>query len=223
MKQTIVVDFDGTITQQDVFCLLLDRHGGLEGEKINQGYYDGTILPYQSLIDGMKVLSKNACMSEISQTLDNEITIDPTFPAFILFCQKHNLEVRVVSCGIDWFIKRILDRCDLGHLPVHSAELHWNDHGPEVHIPHRDAGCAVSKGRFSLCKGRLIRGWQAEGEFVTMIGDGASDFCGAKEADRVFARDALITFCERQIIPFTPVNSFQDVQEKFWASGKELP
>lgn len=223
MKQTIVVDFDGTITQQDVFCLLLDRHGGLEGEKINQGYYDGSILPYQSLIDGIKVLSKNACMSEISQTLDNEITIDPTFPAFILFCQKHNLEVRVVSCGIDWFIKRILDRCGFGHLPVHSAELHWNDHGPEVHIPHRDADCTVSKGRFSLCKGRLIRRWQAEGEFVTMIGDGASDFCGAKEADRVFARDALITFCEQQKIPFTPINSFQDIQEYFCATGMVLP
>jgi 2-hydroxy-3-keto-5-methylthiopentenyl-1-phosphate phosphatase len=222
MKQTIVVDFDCTITQQDVFGLLIKKHGGVEGQEMLQKYRARRILPYQSLIEGMRILSKNACMAELSRTLDTEITIDPTFYDFVSFCQSIDVEMRVVSCSIDWFIQRVLARCKLEHLPVYSAVLNWNDQGPEVCFPHRDDRCKVSEGRFSVCKGSLIRAWQANGEHVSIVGDGESDFCGAAQANHVFARDLLITFCEQQGLPFTPINSFQDIREYFYSTGSLL-
>jgi 2-hydroxy-3-keto-5-methylthiopentenyl-1-phosphate phosphatase len=223
MSRTIVVDFDCTITQQDVFGLLIERHGGNEGQEMLQKYRERRILPYQSLIEGMQILSKNACMAELCRTLDTEITIDPTFKDFVSFCQMIDVELRIVSCSIDWFIQRVLARCNLEHLPVYSAVLDWNDHGPEVRFPHREEGCTVSEGRFSVCKGSLIRAWQTNGETVSIVGDGESDFCGAVEANHVFARDSLKIFCEQQGIPFTPIDSFQDIQDFFCSTGCLLP
>ncbi len=223
MKRTIVVDFDCTITQQDVFSLLLKQHAKMDGKNLLQDYRAGLIQPYESLTVGMRALSQHACMAELSRTLDTEITIDPTFKDFVSFCQTIDAEIRVVSCSLDWFIQRVLKRCNLEHLPVYSAVLNWNDHGPEVCFPHRDDRCNVSKGRFSVCKGKLIRAWQANGEHVSIVGDGESDFCGAAQANHVFARDSLVTFCKQQGIPFTPIDSFQDIQEYYYSTGSLVP
>ena len=45
---------------------------------------------------------------------------------------------------------------------------------------------------------------------VLLIGDGASDFCVASEADLVFAKHRLIEHCRSAGIAYVPVTGFAD-------------
>ncbi len=47
-----------------------------------------------------------------------------------------------------------------------------------------------------------------------MIGDSITDLQAAKQADKVFARDFLITKCEENYIAYTPFETFHDIQNE---------
>ena len=56
------------------------------------------------------------------------------------------------------------------------------------------------------CAGRA----RDEKRRVLLIGDGASDFCVAGEADLVFAKHRLIEHCRSAGIAYVPVTGFAD-------------
>jgi 2-hydroxy-3-keto-5-methylthiopentenyl-1-phosphate phosphatase len=121
-----------------------------------------------------------------------KFTIDPTFYDFVSFCQSIDVEMRVVSCSIvlvystsfgallNWNICQFIQLCWTGMIKDLKC----------VFLIVYDR-CKVSEGRFSVCKGSLIRLWQAKRWTVSIVGDGESDFCGAAQANHVFARDLL--------------------------------
>lgn len=59
-------------------------------------------------------------------------------------------------------------------------------------------------------------------------GDGVSDLSAAKETDLLFAKHGkdLITYCNRENIPYTEFNSFEDIFSKITkiveANGKNI-
>ena len=61
-----------------------------------------------------------------------------------------------------------------------------------------------------LCKSSLIRKLSDTNDFHIVIGDSITDL-QAKQADKVFARDFLITKCEENHIAYTPFGTFHDV------------
>jgi 2-hydroxy-3-keto-5-methylthiopentenyl-1-phosphate phosphatase len=44
-----------------------------------------------------------------------------------------------------------------------------------------------------------------------LVGDGLSDRCGAREADRVVARGTLLDWCAAEGVPALPFRDFADV------------
>jgi 2-hydroxy-3-keto-5-methylthiopentenyl-1-phosphate phosphatase len=49
---------------------------------------------------------------------------------------------------------------------------------------------------------------------VAFVGEGDSDRFGALYADIVFAKDALVAWCERDGVPFVPWEDFDDVRSR---------
>jgi 2-hydroxy-3-keto-5-methylthiopentenyl-1-phosphate phosphatase len=74
-------------------------------------------------------------------------------------------------------------------------------------FPFHDPGCP----RCGNCKGRHVRDWRGRGYRTVLVGDGMSDRCGARAADRVLARGALFDWCRREGIAARPFQSFADV------------
>ena len=75
--------------------------------------------------------------------------------------------------------------------------------------PHPcDEQCQHSCG---LCKSSLIRKLSSKDDFHIVIGDSITDLQATKQADKVFARDFLITKCEENRIAYTPFETFHDV------------
>ena len=86
--------------------------------------------------------------------------------------------------------------------------------------PPADAGSCE---RCLSCKGVQVRRARAEGFRVAICGNGASDLCGAREADLVLARDILRAHCEREGIEHVPWEALREVRDAMAASLREGP
>src|SRR5690349_1779247 len=106
-RWTILCDFDGTISVEDVFDSLLDRYGRAGWEQLETKWRAGRI-------------GSRACMSGQVALLDvsrdeldthlAEVRIDHAFPAFVAKVHEQGVPIHVVSDGLDYAIHRILTR-----------------------------------------------------------------------------------------------------------------
>src|SRR5271166_905109 len=119
MPLKILCDFDGTISIADTTDAIFDRYAPswLEIEAL---WNEGKIGPAECMRRQIELM--DASLPELDEALD-QIEIDPTFPAFTAFCASAGIGLTVVSDGVDYFIRRILNNSGLGHLPVRANRL----------------------------------------------------------------------------------------------------
>lgn len=160
-----------------------------------------------------------ACGEVDRERLDafiDEQRIDPTFPAFVDFCRSRGLQVVILSDGLDYYIRRILQSSGLGDIPFYSNALKLEavDEGSKVRMvpsfPYDDAECA----RCACCKRNIMVTRAGDEDVIVYIGDGYSDQCPAQYADVVFAKRRLQRYCQEENISYHAFQSFGDVQVK---------
>ena len=164
--------------------------------------FDGTI----AIEDATDALL-DASREEIDSQLAG-LRIDPAFPAFADAVMAAGLTLSVISDGLDYAIKSILDRHGLHGLPVQANRLvQVGERSWKLETPFADANCRVKSGH---CK--CVSAVRAHNKHrrVLLIGDGASDFCAASEADFVFAKHRLIEHCRHADIPHVSIVGFAD-------------
>jgi 2,3-diketo-5-methylthio-1-phosphopentane phosphatase len=143
---------------------------------------------------------------ELDAALDSQ-PIDNTFSEFVRYCESFGAPITVISDGVDYFIKRILRRYNLAHLPVIANHLNINsDDSYSLSCPHTNPACPSASG---VCKCSKL---SVHDGLRVFVGDGRSDFCAAPEADIVFAKSTLSTYCEQQDIEYIPYQNFADVK-----------
>jgi HAD superfamily phosphoserine phosphatase-like hydrolase len=135
--------------------------------------------------------------------------LDPDFPAFALQVAARGDALCVVSEGFDFYIRLLLERVGLGHLPLSSNRLRFEGGGARPEFPQQDRSC----GRCGNCKGAEVKAWRARGYRTVMIGDGLSDRCGAREADAVLARGALLDWCRSEGLEAVAAEDFAAVAQ----------
>lgn len=201
---TILCDFDGTISVEDVIDSLLDRFGRPGWEALEKSWRAGRIGSRECMAGQVALLEMTR--EELDAHL-RELWIDHAFPAFVAKARELGVPIRVVSDGLDYAINHILGRYGLGDLPLSANHLmpalqtrHW-----QLTSPHRAAGCASG-----TCKCACVAEARRDGAKTLLIGDGASDFCAADRVDFVFAKHRLIEHCRAAGIPYMPIASFDD-------------
>jgi 2,3-diketo-5-methylthio-1-phosphopentane phosphatase len=202
---TILCDFDGTISVEDVIDSLLDRYGRPGWERLEQDWRAGRI-GSRACMSGQVALL-DMCREELDAHLA-EVWIDHAFPGFVAQARALGVSIQVVSDGLDYAIERILRRYGLDHLPVAANHLapgvppqRW-----QLSSPFQAPGCASG-----TCKCACVAQARAGGARRTLlIGDGASDFCAADRVDFVFAKHRLIEHCRAAGIPYAPITGFED-------------
>ena len=121
------------------------------------------------------------------------------------------MPVTIVSDGLDYVIRRVLRNAGLADLPVRANRLELLGEGRyALSFPYAQEGCLSASG---ACKCALIRALRLPGTQTILVGDGASDFCAAREvADFVLAKDALLRQCRELALPHAAYTDFSDVQ-----------
>jgi len=203
----IFLDFDGTITKNDV------------GEEIFKKFLDESIV--KKIVDDLIAdkISSRQCWESLCESasiinkndFDDFILlqeVEPTLHPLVDYCKKNGFQLFVLSDGFDYYIDKILNRENLSHLKVFSNKLILTDDGKLIpSFPYYNVDCRSS----SNCKRNHILENSGEDDYTIFIGDGNSDNDAIQYVDFIFAKDDLLKFCEVQRITYFPFKDFNDV------------
>lgn len=191
----VVCDFDGTIANIDVTDGILSRFALPEWVDVEVEWKAGAIGSRECMrrqIDLLRVPRE-----QLDAYLDT-IEIDPHFGSFVAACRKLQLPLVVISDGIDYAIRRILQRHGLGDLPLASNRLvQIGESTYRLEFPDSNPHCRAGSG---TCK-CAVSAARTHGSKRLLIGDGSSDFCLASGADLVFAKTKLLQHCRDNALP----------------------
>jgi 2,3-diketo-5-methylthio-1-phosphopentane phosphatase len=195
----VLCDFDGTVSLEDVTDSLLLRFGRPGWDALEADWREGRIGSLECMAGQVALL--DCSPDEFEEHLAG-LEIDPDFAAFAAAVERLGWTMTILSDGLDHAITSILARHRLGHLNI--VANHLENIGPrewKLAFPNARPGCSSG-----TCKCSFARG---EGPRVLLIGDGASDFCVASEADLTFARKRLLDHCLDLGLPHRPVANFK--------------
>ena len=196
-------DFDGTITQQDATDFILTRLAKPEWEAIEDEWKAGKIGSAECMRRQIPLIA--ADQATLDATLD-QVSIDVGFADFAKFCDQNQIQISIISDGVDYFIKRILKRIGLDHLPVIANHLVLHADGSyELQSPFAKIDCASAAG---VCKCAVV---EKAAEPRIYVGDGRSDFCVSNKPEIVFAKGSLAAFCGKNATPYIGFDDFGDV------------
>ena len=200
----VFVDFDGTITDVDTFdALVRDAVGDEIWDAIDAEFMAG----HSTLRDVLVLQASHITKShaEAVAFVEATATVDPAFARFVQAARARGVEVRVVSSGIGPIIRATLARAGID-VPVLANEVDFGTDGWTIAFVDDSAN--------GHDKAAAVRAARTAGYVTVFVGDGASDFTAAHEAERCFAKAgrALETYCAARGIPFTAFTSFAQIQ-----------
>lgn len=202
-KLMFFVDFDGTISREDV-CYTMVKTFAREGwEEINQQWEEGSISTEEC---AQRTLALMKVEPRELEAFFKRAEIDDSFPAFVTWTKKQEYPLYILSDGYDNYIEQILTRQGL-NLPYYANHLEY-EQGWRI----RCLDVATECRKCGVCKTELIEKLIPPGYVKVYIGDGYSDICAAENCDMVFAKDHLVHLCEEKGITFHHYNSFRDIQ-----------
>ena len=196
-------DFDGTISVLDVTDTLLQRFGQSGWQELEDAWERGEIGSRECMKGQVALLDMSE--DELRAHLDT-IEIDPGFSGFVGTARAHGIQVQVVSDGIDYAIRHVLQRHGLGHLEVIANRLvAAGERSWRLESPWASARCQRASGN---CKCERLAEQQGLHGRVLYVGDSTSDFCVSHTADFVLAKYKLIAHCEQHGISHAPFETF---------------
>jgi 2-hydroxy-3-keto-5-methylthiopentenyl-1-phosphate phosphatase len=196
---TVLCDFDGTVSLEDVTDSLLLRFGRPGWDVFEAKWRAGHIGSLECMAAQVALLDCSA--DELDEHLAS-VAIDPDFFEFVRAIEKRRWPLTILSDGLDYAISSVLTRHGLGHLSVVANRLEPT--GPRswrLAFPNTKTGCTSG-----TCKCAFA---PATGPRVLLVGDGASDFCVAARADISFARKRLLDHCLDNALTHQPVANFK--------------
>lgn len=206
----IFVDFDGTITRQDVGEAIFNKFGDSSRvDSIIKNLLEDKISSKQCWDE----LCESAGPVNLNELIDfiNTMEIDKSFVSFAEFCNDNNLEMYVLSDGFDFYIDKVFEKNGIDRVKYYSNKLIFDTEGRlSAEYPYFDTDSPTS----ANCKKNHIINHSSDEDYTIYIGDGNSDKDAAQYCDFIFAKKDLARFCSMERISFYPFNNFDDVKDK---------
>ena len=217
----IFLDFDGTLVKPNVAIVLVEKFaqdGARVAHEVDEQLHRGELTLRQAW-DLQAALLRWEQIPGMSDFAVREIPLRDGAHELLKLLSVHSVPTVVVSGGLDFYIRAILNRDGL-ELPFLSDTAHRGPAGElRVEHPHGHVDCR----QCGICKAQLVRGPLPKSERTVFVGDGSTDRFAAEVADIVFARGRLLTYCQQRGIPAFPFEDFGPVtaQLRSWLEGRE--
>ncbi|HWP97866.1 MAG TPA: MtnX-like HAD-IB family phosphatase [Syntrophomonadaceae bacterium] len=198
------IDFDGTISREDVCASMVKNFARKGWQEINHLWEERLISTEEC---AQRTLDLMEASPEDLEAFFKQMEIDPGFLAFVDWSANKEYPLYILSDGYDNYIKEILTRFGI-LLPYYANHLDYEE-GWRIRCCHQDQECR----QCGVCKTKLIEELIKPGYKRVYIGDGYSDFCPAASCDLVFAKNQLAALCQGEGISFYAYKDFSDVQK----------
>jgi len=206
MKRLILCDFDGTISVRDMGYTLVNRFSVGDWRAIDRDFCEGKIGSREAYSRIAKILKGDE--ESVLRFIREHSHIDPHFKSFYQFCRENDIDVKIVSDGLDFYIRTILETHCLSEIPFYANTTHFLSNGRmDISFPHVSEECGLC----GTCKKQIVRNHRKEYEKIFFVGNGLSDRCAAREADLAFAKDSLYSYCIDQDITCHHFQDFGDI------------
>jgi 2-hydroxy-3-keto-5-methylthiopentenyl-1-phosphate phosphatase len=204
IKTLIQCDFDGTITEGDISFLILDEFATGDWRQLLAQYKE------KKISVGCFNTKAFTMIKEDKQTLERFVRekarIKAGFFELLTYCQQRGFRFVIVSNGLDFYIRTILDNIGVDNIEVYAAQARFGTDcietrylGPEDTELHDDF------------KEAYTRYFLKSGYRVIYVGNGASDASSAYLTHHVFATGPLLAYCQETKLNCTHFNDLNDV------------
>jgi 2-hydroxy-3-keto-5-methylthiopentenyl-1-phosphate phosphatase len=199
-RRSLVIDFDGTITQDDLLDQIARDFGDpAVYQEVEDALHAGT-MPLREVITREYAPVTTPLPKVVAWVLER-VRVRRGFAELVRSAERSGWEVHVVSSGFEEFIEPVLEREGVD-VSVHANRVDARPDGwvVEWRYPESCDHCHESCKRDLLPPG-----------YVVYVGDGYSDRCAALASDRVFATKGLARYLAERGAPFEPFDDFTDV------------
>jgi len=198
---TLVLDFDGTITEFDVLDEIAQRFGDPEEFARIDAALDRGSLTLREVIT-QEFAPVRAPLEDVVAWVVENVRVRRGFREPVELARSRGWDVVVLSSGFHELIEPVLAREGV------DVEVKANRLDPDSagwRVLWRDETVCATCGE--ECKRRAL---PVEGE-VVYVGDGFSDRCAALASDRVFATRGLARFLGERGVPFERFDDFYEI------------
>jgi len=211
----IVIDFDGTASEEDVSYRLFQRFGLPGWRELDAEFEREAIGSRECLLAQAALL--DAKPDEMLEFVAERFGLAPTFPAFVAWARDRGVALSIASDGLGFHVAPMLRAGGVGGVDVFTNEFSSLEGSPAFSFPNEHPLCRTC----GTCKMEIVTRRRSQGP-VAFVGDGFSDRLGALYADVVFAKGHLAAFCQERGVPFVPWTTFDDVRREL-ERGPSLP
>jgi 2,3-diketo-5-methylthio-1-phosphopentane phosphatase len=205
---SVLLDFDGTVSLEDVGDTLLARL--VEDQDLvrhmDQLYVEGSKGSRELIAWDMEVLPRDA--EALWREIDS-LPLDESLTELLTAVREAAAAAEIVSDGMGFHIEHMLANLGVTDLPVATNHSTLGEGGAGVSFPYGHPACLVC----GTCKRERIRAHRDAGRAVVFVGDGPSDRYAAHHADVIFAKASLAGWCEVENVPYEPWDRLADVAE----------
>lgn len=201
-RTVVYCDFDGTISVGDTVDVLLEKLADPAWREIEERWVRGEIGSRECM--GQQIPLIRGGWQAIRQVLDG-VQLEPSFLEFVRWCRSERIPLLVVSEGLDKVINYLLAREGIRVDGLYANHLVQERDGSlrlEFPMAPTNGTC-----RAGLCKCKILGN-----SCRVVIGDGLSDVCWSKEADLLFAKKKLLSYCVDNQIAHRPFSDFYDIR-----------
>lgn len=205
MNVKVFFDFDGTISLQDVGDSLFSSFADVSD--VVTDLMSGKISVAEYYTKCCQRISGNMKPSDFEVFL-NKQQIDYSFKDIIALCQEHQIELRILSDGLDAYIMPMLAADGISDVEIFSNRLKYDVGEWTAEFPGASESCECF---CASCKRNVVINHSADDDVVVYVGDGMSDTCAVQHADVVFAKGYLSKWCTANGIPHHPITNLSQV------------
>ncbi len=203
----IFVDFDGTITTEDVGDAIFRKFG--DKPKVDAIIEDllSNRLPAKDCWIALCASIDRINKEELDDFIGT-FSIDAAFKMFLEFCRESRHDLFILSDGFDYYIEKIFKKDGIQGVNIYSNHLTINSDKKLIpSFPYFDSEFLTS----ANCKRNHIMNNSSDDDYTFYIGDGNSDKDTAEYCDFIFAKNDLLKFCEKERITYFPFHNFSEI------------
>jgi len=172
----VVSDFDGTIMNIDTVEYLLAQYADGDWRRYDDLYERGEISLEECLSQQYGMIREPR--QKLLDAIDGVASFRSGFDELLAFSKKEGTSFTIVSAGLDFVIRHLLNRKDVQNEIVIVAPI---SKPTQRGIVLDFSG--LPQGHSTNFKSNLVRSIKAKGTGVAYVGDGFSDFEAIKEAN----------------------------------------
>jgi len=207
---TVVSDFNGTISKKDLAKLVLARFAEPGWKKYDELFAAGKISFRQCFQNEYSLLEAKS-KREILNLIRNDCELRKGFKEFSQICSKSKIRIIVASKGLDFMVQHVFEVNEIGTPLLYCPKAKLSSKGGkwQISFPELPRG-------FHNFKESLVSSLKTKGHSVAFVGDDAYDFWAAKRSDLVFAvrGSSLEEECRSRNLPHVSFVSFTELKSR---------